>query len=365
MKRILLPLTFTLLAAPALAENQEGRVLLNPALAYQKFDNGRALDEASGFGVGVEYQFGPNWAAELAGFVTEGDDIDVVTYKLDGLYYFKKDGTVQPYLGFGIGRGEFEFENDDEDETQVNAGLGVRFNFTEVFSARWDLRAVHGLPDDKTDMMTTLGVSFAFGGESAPAKKEKPVVAAASPVDSDGDGVVDSADKCPGTVPGVAVNSEGCPLDSDGDGVTDDKDQCPDTEAGAKVDEKGCVGVTKTLTVESIELHIKFPSGSDVIQEQYQPELQKVAEFLKRHTDLTVDIEGHTDSQGSAKFNKALSQRRADSVKNDLVSRYGIAADRVNAVGYGEEKPIESNDTAEGRQYNRRVVAVMQKEVMK
>ena len=188
---------------------------------------------------------------------------------------------------------------------------------------------------------------------------------AAAPVDSDGDGVIDENDKCPGTPAGVAVDSMGCPLDSDGDGVTDNLDECPNTEAGAVVDEKGFVGVTQTLTVESIELSIQFPTGSNAIKEQYQPELQKVADFLKRHTDLTVDIEGHTDSQGSAAFNKKLSQSRADSVKNELVSRYGIAEDRVNAIGYGEEKPIATNDTAAGRQENRRVVAVMQKEVMK
>lgn len=362
MKRLLLPLTLSLIAAPAIAENKEGRIIINPAISYQKFDNKRAIDEAGGFGVGVEYQFGPHWAAEVAGFVAEGDDVDVTTLKVDALYYFVKDGFLQPYLGFGIGNGDFDKPIDD-DETQANAGVGVRFNFSEMLSARWDLRGVHGLDDSTNDLMTTLGISFAFGGEET--KEEPPVVVAAAPVDSDGDGVIDENDKCPGTPAGVAVDSMGCPLDSDGDGVTDNLDECPNTEAGAVVDEKGCVGVTQTLTVESIELSIQFPTGSNAIKEQYQPELQKVADFLKRHTDLTVDIEGHTDSQGSAAFNKKLSQSRADSVKNELVSRYGIAEDRVNAIGYGEEKPIATNDTAAGRQENRRVVAVMQKEVMK
>ena len=102
-----------------------------------------------------------------------------------------------------------------------------------------------------------------------------------------------------------------------------------------------------------------------MIQDQYEPELQQVAEFLNKHTDLNVEIEGHTDSQGAAAYNKMLSQKRADAVKKHLVSVHGIAADRITAVGYGEENPVASNDTAQGRKANRRVVAVMQKEVMK
>ncbi len=386
MKRLLLPITISLLAAPAMAENKQGQIVINPAVSYQKFDNGRTVDEASGFGIGLEYQFGEHWAAEVAGFQSEvaSGGPDVNQYKVDGLYYFSKGGTVQPYLGFGVGNADFDSPIDD-DETQVNAGLGLRFNFSDSISARWDVRGVHGLPDDNTDMMTTLGLSFGFGGKSEPK----------APVDSDGDGVPDSLDQCTGTVAGAPVGSDGCALDSDGDGVadyldqcsdtpsgaavdangcvldsdgdgvSDDIDQCPGTEAGAEVDDTGCVGVVQTLTMETIQLSITFPSGSDVILTDYQPEIQKVADFMQRYIDVTVDIEGHTDSQGSARFNKSLSQRRADSVKAALVSGYGIAADRINAIGYGEEKPIASNDTAEGRQANRRVVAVMQKEVMK
>jgi len=368
MKRIILPISISLLAASAVAENKEGQIVINPAVSYIKFDNDRLPDEADGFGLGVEYRFGPNWAAEVAAFRNDGDQqTDVTQLKLDGLYYFTKDGTVQPYVGAGIGHADFDSPSAtlDGGETQVNLGGGLRFNFNEAWSARWDLRGIYGIDDNDTDMMTTLGVSYAFGGESQPKPVEKAPVVVAAPADTDGDGVIDSKDKCPGTAAGVKVDANGCALDSDGDGVTDNNDQCPDTEAGAAVDEKGCVGVVQTVTVESIELKLQFPSNSDVIQDQYQPELKAVADFLKKHTDLEVEIEGHTDSQGAAAYNKKLSQKRADSVKNELVGRYGVAAERIKAVGYGEEKPVASNDTADGRKENRRVVAVMQKEVMK
>ncbi|HCB39849.1 MAG TPA: hypothetical protein DEP79_09160 [Gammaproteobacteria bacterium] len=369
MKRIILPISLSLLAGSAIAENKEGQIVINPAISYIKFDNDRAPDEADGFGLGLEYRFGPNWAAEVAAFRNDGDQqTDLTQLKVDGLYYFTKGGTVQPYVGAGIGHAEFDspYANLDYGETQLNLGGGLRFNFSEAWSARWDLRGIYGVDDNDTDMMTTLGISYAFGGESEPApKQEAPAAVQTAPVDSDGDGVVDANDQCPGTAAGVAVDAKGCPLDSDGDGVTDDKDQCPDTEAGATVDAKGCVGEVQKVTVESIELKINFPTNSDVIQDQYEPELQQVAEFLNKHTDLNVEIEGHTDSQGAAAYNKMLSQKRADAVKKHLVSVHGIAADRITAVGYGEENPVASNDTAQGRKANRRVVAVMQKEVMK
>ncbi|MBK6599524.1 MAG: thrombospondin type 3 repeat-containing protein [Proteobacteria bacterium] len=100
---------------------------------------------------------------------------------------------------------------------------------------RGDLGARRGLGSTEplksyTDYVAGLGLQYSWGG-TPPAK----------PVgDSDGDGVNDDLDKCPGTPAGTPVNADGCPLDSDGDGVTDDKDKCPNTPAGATVDATGC-----------------------------------------------------------------------------------------------------------------------------
>ena len=128
----------------------------------------------------------------------------------------------------------------------------------------------------------------------------------------------------------------------------------------------GSLAITKVsaAVMESFTLNITFPTNSDVITAQYQPEVQKVADFLTKHADVTVVIEGHTDSQGAEAYNQKLSQRRADSVRSSLINKYGIAGDRIESVGYGEAKPIASNDTADGRAKNRRVVAVMEKEVL-
>ncbi|WP_192034335.1 OmpA family protein [Halomonas sp. YLGW01] len=167
------------------------------------------------------------------------------------------------------------------------------------------------------------------------------------PLDSDGDGVYDFRDQCPGTPAGVKVDAKGCPLDSDADGVPDYMDQCPDTPAGAKVNALGCVD---DLVLEDVN----FEFDSAKLTMGAQDILADVGEKLAANPDARVRLEGHTDSVGSASYNKQLSQRRADSVKAFLASE-GIDPNRMTAIGYGEEQPIASNDTDAGRAMNRRV----------
>ncbi|NDL69275.1 OmpA family protein [Vreelandella alkaliphila] len=167
------------------------------------------------------------------------------------------------------------------------------------------------------------------------------------PLDSDGDGVPDYRDQCPGTPAGVTVDAVGCPLDSDGDGVPDYRDQCPNTPAGVAVNALGCP--------ESAVLQdVNFEFDSAQLTAQARSVLDGVAQRLVNNPDVRVSIEGHTDSRGSAQYNKNLSQRRAESVAAYLAQR-GVNANRMRAVGYGEERPIASNATAEGRAQNRRV----------
>jgi OOP family OmpA-OmpF porin len=167
------------------------------------------------------------------------------------------------------------------------------------------------------------------------------------PLDSDNDGVPDDLDKCPNTPSGVAVNSEGCPLDSDNDGVPDYLDKCPNTPPGVTVNEEGCPAPVVLKGV-----HFEFDSAK--LTANARKILNKVADSLRNHPNLDITIAGHTDSLGSAEYNKRLSQLRAESVMNYLVAS-GIKQSRMKAVGYGEERPIASNATEEGRAQNRRV----------
>jgi OOP family OmpA-OmpF porin len=112
---------------------------------------------------------------------------------------------------------------------------------------------------------------------------------------------------------------------------------------------------------EAIELKVEFDTNKSFVRAAYHERIKEVADYMNRHSDVDAVIEGHTDNRGSDAYNQGLSQRRADSVRQYLIDKFGISASRLTAKGYGESKPIADNNTAEGRQRNRRVVAVFLK----
>ncbi len=109
----------------------------------------------------------------------------------------------------------------------------------------------------------------------------------------------------------------------------------------------------------TIALNVEFDSNKAVVKDKYRDEIRKVADFMKKYPKTSAVIEGHTDNTNTAAYNKKLSQERANNVRQYLISNFGIKASRLTAAGYGMEKPIASNATEEGRQKNRRVVAVI------
>jgi OOP family OmpA-OmpF porin len=133
-------------------------------------------------------------------------------------------------------------------------------------------------------------------------------------------------------------------LDSDGDGVPDYQDKCPDTPKGAKVDKDGCWAYHGVF----------FDFDKATIKPEYHGLFENAVHVMNINPGLEVQIEGHTDSIGSAAYNQKLSERRAKSVKNHLVEK-GVSASRMTTKGFGESDPITGNDTASGRAYNRRV----------
>jgi len=111
-----------------------------------------------------------------------------------------------------------------------------------------------------------------------------------------------------------------------------------------------------------IELNIEFDTDKAIVKDKYYDEIKKVADFMKEFPGTSAVIEGHTDNVGKEAYNQKLSEKRANSVRQYLIDKFGVDASRVSAVGYGMSKPIAGNDTNEGRQKNRRVVAVMEAE---
>ncbi len=179
------------------------------------------------------------------------------------------------------------------------------------------------------------------------------------PLDSDADGVPDYQDKCPDTPKGVAVNTDGCPIDSDGDGIPDYLDKCPAVAAPGTAD--GCPPkaaepvLPNKLTLEGVN----FDNDSAKLRPEAIAILDKAAETLKQWGDIKVEVAGHTDSVNTDEYNLALSQRRAEAVREYLIGK-GVPADRLTAKGYGESKPVADDDTPEGRFKNRRVELVPQ-----
>jgi len=228
---------------------------------------------------------------------------------------------------------------------------------------------VHGFDDSTTDTVLGLGLSFNISGSNFSSKRDRDAeaaaaaaAAAAANADDDGDGVVNSRDRCAGTPRGVAVNSSGCALDSDGDGVADHKEKCPGTASGTKVDKQGCK--LKQTRVEEIRLDVQFESNSSQLRASSMADIQSLASFMQKYTDLNVVLEGHTDSAGDAAYNQQLSTRRAESVKSALVNKYGISPNRITTRGFGETQPVADNSTREGRALNRRVIAALTKTIV-
>jgi OOP family OmpA-OmpF porin len=134
------------------------------------------------------------------------------------------------------------------------------------------------------------------------------------------------------------------PPDSDGDGVIDGRDQCPGTPFTAKVDARGCWRIQG----------LRFAFDSAEIKPKYFAELDELARVLGRNPNLRVRIDGHTDSIGTDRYNQSLSERRAAAVRDYLVKRSGVDPKRLETRGFGLAKPAYTNETDEGRAGNRR-----------
>ncbi len=179
------------------------------------------------------------------------------------------------------------------------------------------------------------------------------------PPDRDGDGIPDTVDACPDI---AGVKSEdptknGCPPDRDGDGIPDPVDACPDAPGPADNDPKknGCPLARIEDGQVRITEQVKFKTGSAVLLPESDPVLIAVALLLKDHPEITkIRVEGHTDNRGAAALNKKLSNERASAVAKWLAGR-GVDKKRLVSKGFGLEKPLDSNETEEGRQNNRRV----------
>ncbi len=174
------------------------------------------------------------------------------------------------------------------------------------------------------------------------------------PLDNDKDGIPDFKDQQLDTPLGAIVDQDGVAMDTDKDGVPDGIDKCPEDGEGIIVDEFGCP-IAKPLT-EMIRLNINYAAGSTEPDDAAKVILDDIAERMKIYSDVKIEINGYTDALGRSISNLKISERRAQAVMDYLESK-GVPADRMKAQGFGENDKyfIDTNDTPEGRQKNRRV----------
>ena len=270
------------------------------------------------------------------------------------------DNAFKPYVLIGAGQSKIKVENQETYTTDTtpnvnvpagtevseskdtigNLGLGAMYRINDALSLRGEARAIHNFDNNWWEGMALAGLEVVLGGHLAPTVAvppqvepdvaAPPVVVVEEDIDSDGDGVPDSIDECPGTPMNVVVDERGCPVEVD---ITDEL---------------------------KMELRVFFDNDKSNIKAQYQPEIAKVAEKMREYPNSTARVEGHASKTGpSAAYNQRLSEARAVAVKSMLTNEFGVAPNRLSTVGYGYDRPIADNDTEEGRAMNRRVYAII------
>ena len=324
----------------------EGDWYIAPSIVYSDDDGDRLIDDALG---GIQLQVGREMSKRwsLEGLLMYHDidgypEQEHLELGFNAVGKFLPDSRFSPYAIGGLGYlradvGEPDFggipaAGTTASSATATAGLGLEIAFGDSswsLRTEWRLRHAFDSDDSLTDLIGTLGVQYSFGGS---AKRAAPMaVAAAEPTQAE----EPAQDMAPVPV-----------ADSDGDGVRDDRDRCPGTLAGVAVDAVGCEQIRPKS--------VYFDTESAVLSARAKDKLDAAAEVLARHPDLQFEIAGHADSRGPEDYNQALSERRAEAVRHYLESK-GIDSARMTTRGYGESQPVASNDTLLGQSDNRRV----------
>ncbi|WP_137817150.1 OmpA family protein [Pseudomonas sp. 2FG] len=234
----------------------------------------------------------------------DGRNIKGSNTALDALYHLNNPGDMlRPYVSAGfsdqsIGQTGRSGRNGS---TFANVGGGAKLYFTENFYARAGVEAQYNIDQGDTEWAPSVGIGMNFGGGSKPAAE-----------------VVEAA-------------------------------PAPVAEPVAAAEEP--------MELVRVELDVKFDFDKSKVKEESYGDIKNLADFMNQYPATATTVEGHTDSVGTDAYNQKLSERRASAVRDVLVNQYGVGGERVNAVGYGESKPVADNATDAGRAVNRRVEA--------
>ncbi|BCR03463.1 membrane protein [Desulfuromonas versatilis] len=342
-----------LVSAAEAAPSGPGKLSLSLLGGYQLFEGNQGLDDGPVVGAALGYNFTSRWGIEGAvRYVnTETDaqpevDVRVFSLQLDALYHVLPNQRLIPYLAAGAGLYWTDRDPGASDEDlMVNWGIGLKYFINDGLALRGDIRHIldFNTSDNREDrelfhnLASTAGLSFVFGDA------DSPTLAVGQWLEK----------LFPPPAKNIAVADPDPDLDSDGDRIFDVADQCPDTPAGELVDELGCPAGPD----EPVYLAIRpvFDPGWVTVAAWEPEEAKQVAGFILAHPERRYTVEVHTDNLGPAEYNLRITQRQADSVRKYLVDNYGIPAESIAAVGYGEVWPVADNGTPQGRERNRRI----------
>ena len=335
-------LMLSIVSSPLAAEEAAG-IFLYPHSGLTTFDDGSelGLDRLKGLAIG--YRFHGPLALELVLQNADPDsddatsgDVDIDSWRLNTRYHFDTDmlgeeRKLQPFMTLGLGRVNYDFITaPDIKETQFSFGAGLKWNWTPQASLRSDITAVYGNREDSINTIFSVGVQYVFKSKGWHS------VAAVKPTSSQ-----PSVVAAPVEVPTAA------PVEEPAVASVEEPAVAPETPVRAPDPD----------LVASVRLNVLFDFNSYAARTEHAAEIQKVAQFMGVYPETSVTMEGHTDSIGSEAYNQVLSEQRARTIADMLIEQFGIAASRVNARGFGELEPIDTNSTESGRQHNRRVTA--------
>ena len=261
-------------------------------------------------------------------------ETDINRYSVNFIHSYKNFESFVPYGLVGIGYEDFTKEYlKANDSIVANIGIGVKYFLNDVVSLRAEVRDQINLEHSvQHEMIYTVGVGYSFGeGAKKEVIKQEKIVE--TPVKMKEE---------------TKEEQSVVALDRDNDGVLDTNDKCPNTLEGCSVDVNGCA-IDYTFDVN-------FDVDKYDIKKEDIAKLTKFVDFMNMMTKYKAVINGHTDATASELYNMNLSIKRAKAVMDKLIE-LGLNKEKVSFKGYGESKPIATNETVSGKAKNRRVEA--------
>lgn len=288
----------------------EGQFYLSPGLQWIESSNSMNRAADTGLTLGVGYDFTDRLSGEVnyfnlsPKFKRGGGEMDFDQWRADVVYDLNaRLGAFDTFVATGLGHNEFSAD----EETVWDLGVGVVYKINDVISWRTAVRHFLSFDRSKSDIGVDTGFVLRFGERPAP------VVAAPAPAPA----------PTPAPTPPPAPRQE----------------------------------------VARIDLLVNFDFDRSVVKPEYMDEIEQLANFMRQYPDVVAELEGHTDSVGTDAYNQGLSERRANAVRQVLIDRFNIPAARISTVGFGESRPVATNDTDAGRAQNRRVITVILKTI--